>query len=116
MHKLDILESHNPDEEITSIIEISTATEGKKKFIYAPVYERKPQNRDACIKHNGATCKVCGFNFEKRYGILGADFIEVHHKIPLSSLSEEIEINPVEDLIPVCSNCHRMLHRKKVVF
>ncbi|MBR3918614.1 MAG: HNH endonuclease [Clostridia bacterium] len=56
---------------------------------------------------------VCGFDFEKTYGDLGKDFIEVHHTKPLFSLEEEVKINPRTDLVCVCSNCHRMIHRKR---
>ncbi|MDM5187565.1 HNH endonuclease [Bacillus sp. DX4.1] len=39
--------------------------------------------------------------------------MEVHHLKPLSTIGEEVAINPKEDLVPVCSNCHRMIHRRK---
>ena len=56
---------------------------------------------------------MCGFNFEKIYGERGKDFIEVHHKNPISSFGgEEQNVNPTTDLATVCSNCHRMIHRK----
>ena len=47
------------------------------------------------------------------YGERGKGFIEVHHTEPLGSLSEEKIINPQIDLVPVCSNCHRIIHRRK---
>ena len=87
--------------------------EGKKKEIYTTKYERDPANRKACIEKYGTDCNICGFNFYEVYGELGKHFIEVHHLKPLFSLEEEIVINPHTDLIPVCSNCHRMLHRQK---
>jgi 5-methylcytosine-specific restriction protein A len=61
-------------------------------------------------------CILCGFDFEKGYGDLGKDFIEVHHKEShtlVSKISGTHEINPIEDLIPVCSNCHSIIHRSK---
>lgn len=57
-------------------------------------------------------CQICGFSFLEKYGILGLDFIEAHHKIPLSELSRET-ITSEDDFILVCSNCHRMLHHNK---
>lgn len=57
-------------------------------------------------------CQICGFNFEKSYGKYGKNFAESHHIVPLSS-SNEIRQTRLEDLITVCSNCHRMLHRMK---
>ncbi len=55
-------------------------------------------------------CEICLFNFEKQYPILGKDFIECHHKQPISEGG--IRETRVGDLAIVCSNCHRMLHRK----
>jgi len=43
----------------------------------------------------------------------GRGFIEVHHMKPLSSIDEEVVVNPETNLVPLCSNCHRMLHRKQ---
>ena len=56
---------------------------------------------------------ACGFDFEKTYGERGKDYIEVHHVVPLASRDAEVRIDPAKDLIVVCSNCHRMIHRKK---
>lgn len=57
-------------------------------------------------------CEICDFDFEKRYGELGIDFIEGHHSKPVSELSENDETK-IEDIVMVCSNCHKMLHRKR---
>jgi predicted HNH restriction endonuclease len=56
-------------------------------------------------------CTVCGFNFEKAYGEIGRDFIEAHHTKPIADMQPD-EISRVSDLVPVCSNCHRILHRR----
>lgn len=87
--------------------------DGEVKQYYGNRYERKVINRLRAIEIHGTSCRVCGFNFEEFYGEHGKDFIEVHHIKPLSTLEEAIEIDPENDLIPVCSNCHRMLHRKR---
>lgn len=63
-------------------------------------------------KHGKLSCEVCGFNFLERYGDIGLDFIEGHHTIPLSRLNSEAKTRP-SDIALVCSNCHRMLHRKR---
>lgn len=55
-------------------------------------------------------CDVCGFNFSATYGELGADYMEAHHTVPVSSVPEPA-ITRIEDVALVCSNCHRMLHR-----
>ncbi|UZP68721.1 HNH endonuclease [Desulfovibrio mangrovi] len=75
------------------------------------VRKRSQANRLAAIKHHGLNCVVCGFNFEKFYGPLGQGFIEIHHVNPLHEEDGEREVDPVQDLVPVCSNCHRMLHK-----
>ncbi len=55
-------------------------------------------------------CSICKFNFEKTYGPIGKDFIEAHHVKTVSSLKEDEEVS-IKDLVAVCSNCHRMIHR-----
>lgn len=85
--------------------------EGAKKTIIVNAYERDPEARRACIKHYGFVCQCCGFDFEKTYGELGKNFIHVHHIRPLRTLGEGYCINPVTDLIPLCPNCHAMIHR-----
>jgi len=56
------------------------------------------------------TCRVCDLTFEARYGVLGSRYAEAHHVQQLSRLREGTKIS-VDDLICVCANCHRMLHR-----
>ena len=88
-------------------------TEGKKKSYWTTKYERDPNNRRETIKLMGTKCVVCGFDFEETYGERGKDFIEVHHTKPLYELKDEVKLTPGIDLVCVCSNCHRMIHRKK---
>ncbi len=63
-------------------------------------------------EHGRIFCEVCGFDFEQVYGELGKDYIEAHHIKPISAMMEG-EKTKIEDLVMVCSNCHRMLHRKR---
>ena len=83
--------------------------EGRKHEDIVTRYERDRGNRKKCIEHYGYVCQVCGTNFEKTYGDLGKAFIEVHHLYPVAQ--GERQVNPIEDLIPLCSNCHSMIHR-----
>ncbi|MCH1594383.1 HNH endonuclease, partial [Staphylococcus epidermidis] len=46
-----------------------------------------------------------------KYGDLGEGFIEIHHLKPMFSIKREIKVNPQKDLVPLCSNCHKMIHR-----
>jgi 5-methylcytosine-specific restriction protein A len=50
-------------------------------------------------------------DFEKMYGELGRGFIHIHHVVPISTIGKEYLLDPVKDLVPVCPNCHAMLHR-----
>jgi HNH endonuclease len=86
--------------------------EGTVKEYYGKRYERIPANRQKAIEIHGTTCSACGFNFSEVYGDRGEGFIEVHHIKPLSQAEEAQYINPATDLLPLCSNCHRMIHRK----
>jgi 5-methylcytosine-specific restriction enzyme A len=85
--------------------------EGAKKTITVNAYERNADARQACINEFGCSCMICGFNFESVYGERGKEFIHVHHIVPISKANNEYKVNPIKDLIPVCPNCHAMLHR-----
>lgn len=87
--------------------------EGKKVSYYVDKYERNVANRNQAVKIHGLRCKACNFLFEEKYGHRGEGFIEIHHTKPLFINDEEIQVNPETDLVPVCSNCHRMIHRKR---
>lgn len=65
-------------------------------------------------KHEGRLfCEACGFDFSEKYGDLGHDFIEAHHiKKPVSEMQDN-EKTRIDDIVMLCSNCHRMIHRKK---
>lgn len=56
-------------------------------------------------------CQVCGFSFTV-YGEVGKDYIEAHHTIPVSQMTGKSKTK-IEDIALVCSNCHKMLHRKR---
>jgi len=95
-----------------SVLEELGELEGEKYQVTTNRYERKKSNRIACISYHGKVCKICGFDFRDRYGNLGEGYIHVHHLIPLSQLDGSYRIDPIRDLIPVCPNCHAMLHKK----
>ena len=79
------------------------------------IYRSQAAKAD-CIRLKGCYCNICGFDFEKTYGEMGKDYIEVHHITPIGRLStaEGYEgTDPQNDLIPLCSNCHSMIHRRK---
>ncbi len=85
--------------------------EGAKNTIEVNKYERSSIARMKCIEKYGCKCIVCGMDFEKQYGELGKGFIHVHHIVPISTIGENYRIDYEKDLVPVCPNCHAMLHR-----
>ena len=89
--------------------------EGAKKQVVVNAYERDPKAVRTCkdyyLKNNGRlTCQVCGFDFGEFYGPEYDNKIHIHHKKPLNEIGEEYKVDPIEDLIPVCPNCHMVLH------
>ena len=95
---------------------IESYMEGRSKEITQTRYERNPQARKTCLNHHGFSCQICAFNFEKSFGEIGKGFIHVHHINAIAGIGKEYEIDPKNDLIPVCPNCHAMLHSKRPAF
>lgn len=91
--------------------------EGWLKSVMVNAYERNSAARTMCIEIHGLNCHVCDMNFEDVYGEIGKDFIHVHHKVSVSTYKgRRYEVDPKEDLVPVCPNCHAMLHRNEPPF
>ncbi|MFR1823033.1 MAG: HNH endonuclease [Clostridium saudiense] len=91
--------------------------EGRKMLKQHIVRERDPRvikkAKDIFKEKNDRIyCEVCGFDYESVYGDIGIDYIEGHHIKPVSELGEN-EVTKIEDIILVCANCHRMIHRKR---
>lgn len=108
--KEDIQKTDYPDE---ADVDSKTFPEGAKQTVLVNRYERNPEARAKCIEIHGTRCKICDMSFEETYGIFTKDFIHVHHITPLREISDSYEVNPETDLIPVCPNCHAMLHRQE---
>jgi hypothetical protein len=94
-------------EEVT---DTSTLFEGAVRKVTVNAYERNSVARQKCIAAHGTTCCICGFSFGAAYGSEAEGFIHIHHVRPLSEVGAEYVVNPVEDLRPVCPNCHAVLH------
>ena len=90
--------------------------EGAKKKVLVNSYERSKIARSKCLGEYGYQCSVCDLDFENMYGEIGREYIHVHHLIELSSIGSEYTIDPLQDLRPVCPNCHVMLHKRKPAF
>jgi 5-methylcytosine-specific restriction protein A len=93
--------------------EIEGYSEGKLSRVEINKYERNPVNRRICLMAKGYICSICGFDFQRTYGNIGKDYIEVHHITQVSEMGEDYVVKPLEDLVPLCSNCHSMIHRTK---
>lgn len=87
--------------------------EGATHSILSSVIERNAQARQSCIDFYGYKCQICSFDFVDKYGELGKNFIHVHHIEDISLKGGEYTVDPNKDLIPVCPNCHAMLHKKR---
>ncbi len=93
--------------------------EGAQKIIQSKTYERSIKLREAAIlkytEKDRIKCKICCFDFEDFYGNFGKGFIEIHHQKPVFMFDDNEVEKTVKDalgnVIPVCSNCHRIIHR-----
>ncbi|MGA4718736.1 HNH endonuclease [Fictibacillus nanhaiensis] len=94
------------------VYESQKLKEGAKKQVLVNSYERNYKARQICIDYYGCSCSVCSFDFAKFYGDEFEGKIHVHHLIALSEVNEEYEVDPLNDLRPVCPNCHLALHSK----
>ena len=95
---------------------IGQVEEGKRLLKKHYIRERNPKvikeaKRLALESRGELRCEVCGFLFSEHYGERGKDFIEGHHKIPVSQMQEGQRTSP-EDIALLCSNCHKMIHIK----
>lgn len=96
--------------------------EGVKSSKKTTIYNRSKELRDFAIQYymsssGNIPCVCCSFDFEKFYGDLGKGFIEMHHVKPVFKYEnddmEKTLFDAVKNIVPVCSNCHRMIHRNR---
>lgn len=112
-HGIDLTAVIQPEEEVDRPEEQETF-EGRLTEAKVLRRQRNRAARQQCLEASGYTCHVCGFNFEKTYGEIGKNFLEVHHIKPLATYDDEHPI-PQSELVALCSNCHSMVHRKREV-
>ena len=86
--------------------------EGDVSLVTVNRYERSRYNRALCLKFYGFQCKGCGDLLEEKYGPIGVGVIHVHHIVPISQMGNSYRLNPIKDLVPLCPNCHNIVHRK----
>jgi hypothetical protein len=96
-------------------------TEGIKRNSNVSLYKRSRLLRDFALKHylkkNHIRCSACTFDFYDFYGFIGKDYIEIHHLKPVFQYDDEDKNvfleRALNNLAPVCSNCHRIIHRNR---
>lgn len=81
-------------------------TEGGKVYVTHLLSERNPQIVKILKLSKGSVCEICKLDFKVKYGV---EYIEAHHKIMLSSLTERKAVS-ISDFALLCSNCHSAVH------
>lgn len=89
-----------------------TLYEGSVKSITINAYERNSVAREKCILNYGCTCTACGLNLADMYGEVAQGYIHIHHLRQLADIHTKYEVDPIQDLRPVCPNCHAIIHMK----
>ena len=94
-------------------IQHESKMEGARHQGNLSLIERSRVNRRVCLEIHGHTCGACGVLLEAVYGSIGHEVIEVHHIEPVSSFDAPKIVNPRTDLVPLCPNCHTIVHRSQ---
>ena len=84
--------------------------EGSVRAISVNTYERNTVARKKCILHHGCKCAACGIILADIYGNKAQGYIHVHHLRQLSEINAKYQVDPIQDLRPVCPNCHAIIH------
>lgn len=92
---------------------LESSSEGKSSIRYVTTYERDPKYRKQAIAIHGNSCIACGFNFGAFYGEYAEGYIHIHHRTPVSEFGGPKTIDPETDLVPLCANCHSVVHRQR---
>ena len=96
--------------------EIGLCTEDLTRMREHKRIERNRSLAKSAKNIHGYVCQACGFDFEKKYGELGKEFIEAHHLTPLHTLKgQKVTLDPKTDFSVLCANCHRMIHKSEFV-
>lgn len=109
--------SHSNDEpetvaEVVDAVSDSEFFEGAVSRVIVNAYERNANARRECLNHYGYRCRACQIDFGEKYGALGEGYVHVHHLKPIHLCGGNYKVDPIQDLIPVCANCHAMIHRR----
>lgn len=124
------LEGHNPTNvklaikrNYEDIILEAYITEGLQSSKTVKHRQRSRKLRDEKVKElkqtlNGrVACIACGFDFSETYDGHGQDYIEIHHLEPVHLMdvngNTQKLLEALRKVVPLCSNCHRMVHKKR---
>jgi hypothetical protein len=118
---VDLTKIGEPKQKILIYDENLVIEEGTRRVRNVQVYERSKKLREAAINRytiNGhLECSVCSFDFSAVYGERGKGYIEIHHQKPIFQYEDQDTAKFLEQALqnvaPLCSNCHRMIHREK---
>lgn len=86
--------------------------EGAVRRIDVNSYERSCAAREMCILHYGCRCVACGQTLAEKYGETAQGLIHVHHLRQLADINAQYQVDPVQDLRPVCPSCHTVIHSR----
>lgn len=90
--------------------------EGAVKRIAVNAYERSSAAREKCIFHYGCRCAACGLTLADKYGEAAQGLIHVHHLRQLADVNTKYQVDPIQDLRPVCPTCHAVIHSQTPPF
>ena len=88
------------------------APEGAEQTSLVTRYERNRSNREKAIKEHGVKCRGCGITLEEMYGEIAKGRIHIHHVKLISAVPEGSQPD-IDDLVPLCPNCHAVVHLKR---
>jgi 5-methylcytosine-specific restriction enzyme A len=87
--------------------------EGEQSMLLSKRVERSAAARQRCLDIHGRQCVVCSKSMSDLYGPMGEGVIDVHHLNELSQRNGKHRVDPEKDLVPVCPNCHRIIHTQR---
>jgi hypothetical protein len=113
----NLLDAVLPDTIAITVVEPpeEALSEGARRVAYATQVERSKIARDRALEIHGTDCMACGFSFGATYGEIGEGHAEIHHLVPVATAGLRT-VDPREDLVVLCANCHRMAHRRDPPF
>lgn len=101
----------NQEEWTESPEDATPKLEGDRQNVVLSRPERNRYNRALCLQYHGFSCFGCGYKMDEIYGPIGSGVIHVHHLVPLADLTGPVKVDPILDLVPLCPNCHNIVHR-----